>query len=44
MVAMKISYSNDKIKYFGELNYITNEFNNLKLEQVDDVCVIGIKF
>jgi hypothetical protein len=31
---MKITYSNDKIKSFGGLNFITNEFNNLKLEQL----------
>ncbi len=31
---MKITLSTDKIKSFGGLNFITNEFNNLKLEQL----------
>jgi hypothetical protein len=31
---MKITYSNDTIKSFGGLNFITNEFNNLKLDEL----------
>ena len=31
---MKITYSNDTIQFFGGLNFITNEFNNFKLEEL----------
>lgn len=31
---MKITYSNDTIKSFGGLNFITNEFSNLKLDKL----------
>ena len=31
---MKITYSNDTIQSFGGLNFITNEFNNFKLEEL----------